>query len=238
VPKGSLQLENGLLYQHLQHGSNYFEIPETEVRVGLTQNLEFQMFVPDWAILHTNGATNANIANSKPSLTSVQTASGGSQNGASDLTEIGLKAQMPHLWSDLNVAVISGVTVPTGSTFISGTGVQPIFRVPWNKTIFGPWSAAGMQSILVVNSGHDVQYQNFCSLNRAFGQRTSIFVEYVGFYTHAHSPSNIIHFGIVRKLSRHNQVDLHFGFGMDKTAPAAFVGTGYSFRFDHLPLID
>ena len=238
VPKGSLQLENGALYQHAQHGSNYFEMPETEIRLGLGPHLEFQMFTPDWAILHTNAAASVGIANSKPSFNSVQTTGGGTQNGVSDLTELGVKRQLPSVWHDLNIAIIGGVTIPTGSKFISGTGVQPVIRLPWNKIIFGAWSAAGMQSLLVVNSGSDVQWQNFWSINRAFGQRTSIFMEYAGFYTHSHAPSNIIHFGAVRKLNGHNQIDLHFGFGLDKTAPAAFIGCGYSFRFDHLPLLD
>lgn len=237
VPKGSLQLENGLLYQHAQHGIDYYEMPETEVRLGLTKQVELQMFVPDWAILHASGAGSTGIANSKPTFTSVQTAAG-TQSGASDLTEVGLKAQMPSVWKDLNAALIGGVTVPTGSTFISGRGIQPIVRMPWSKTIYGPWSISGMQSILVVNAGSDVQWQNFWVVNRNFGQRTTVFTEYAGFYTHAHSPSNIIHFGLVRKLDRHHQIDIHFGFGLDKTAPAAFIGTGYSFRFDHLPLLE
>jgi len=83
-----------------------------------------------------------------------------------------------------------------------------------------------------------VQWQNFWMLNRAFGARTSVFIEYAGFFTHHSTPSNIIHFGAVRKLNKNMQVDIQFGFGLNQTAPAAFVGTGYSFRLDRLPLIE
>ncbi len=49
VPQTSLQLENGTMYQHSQHGKNYFDIPENEIRLGLTSSTEFQMFTPSWA---------------------------------------------------------------------------------------------------------------------------------------------------------------------------------------------
>ena len=72
-------------------------------------------------------------------------------------------------------------------------------------------------------------------LNRSIGTRSSVFAEYAGFYTHHLAPLNIAHFGAVRKLNKNNQIDIQFGFGMNKAAPAAFVGAGYSFRFDRLP---
>ena len=50
VPSGSLQLENGTLYQHFQHGTNYFDVPETQVRLGLLKRTEFYMFVPDFVL--------------------------------------------------------------------------------------------------------------------------------------------------------------------------------------------
>lgn len=95
----------------------------------------------------------------------------------------------------------------------------------------------GMQSLLVVDGGRDVQWQNFSIASRSIGKRTGIFLEYAGFYTHHASPNNIAHFGLVRKLNKNMQIDTHFGIGLDKTAPAAFVGLGYSFRFDRLPII-
>jgi Putative MetA-pathway of phenol degradation len=237
VPKGSLQLENGTLYQHFQHGLTYYDIPETEVRLGLTKKTEFQMFVPNWVLLHSVGSSTVNLSNINPSLAAIQTTPSSTRQGVSDLNEIGIKHQLPTLFKDLTVSVIGGVTVPTGRNFISGTGVQPVIRAPWGKALPKNWSINGMQSILVVNSGSDVQWQNFWLLNKTFGTRTSVFIEYAGFYTHGAAPSNIIHFGVVRKLNRHNQIDTHFGFGLNQAAPAAFVGVGYSFRFDGLPLL-
>jgi len=223
VPKGSLQFENGTLYQHFQHGLNTFDIPETELRLGLTKGTEFQAFVPDYVLHHQQGS-------SLPSDTSSSTTS-----GISDIEEAGLKHQFPVIAKDLQLSLIAGVTVPTGRRLISTGGVQPVMRIPWSKPLNKKWSIAGMQSILVLDSGRSAQWQNFCDISRAIGSRTSIFAEYGGFYTQGLAPLNIAHFGAVRKLNKNMQIDMQFGFGMNRAAPAAFVGGGYSFRFDRLP---
>ncbi len=239
VPQASLELENGTMYQHSQHGKNYVDIPENEIRLGLTNSTEFQMFTPSWAFLNSpQSSSSVGLATSRPSFTNSQTP-GGFQTGITDLYEVGIKQAIKQpLFKDLNLAFIGGVNAPVGKQVFSSTGVQPVLRAPWSKPVYGSWSVSGMQSLIVINSGRDVQWQNFWLINKSFGSRTSIFIEYAGFITHHNSASNIIHFGIVRKLNAHNQIDLHFGFGLDKTAPATFVGTGYSFRFDHLPLLD
>ena len=59
-------------------------------------------------------------------------------------------------------------------------------------------------------------------------------MEYGGFFTQNTAPLNIMHFGGVYKIKRHHQIDTQFGFGMNRTAPIAFVGVGYSYRFDHI----
>ena len=75
LPKGSIQLENGTLYQHFDHGVTYYDIPETQVRVGLTERVEFEMFVPDFVLTHQ----------SHTSLC---------QAGGSDLNEVGFEVSV------------------------------------------------------------------------------------------------------------------------------------------------
>jgi hypothetical protein len=226
VPKGSLQFENGSLYQHFQHGLNTVDLPETEVRLGLTKSTEFQMFVPNYELFHQQSS-------SLPSGNTSTTTS-----GVSDIQEAGFKHQFPLIAKDLQLSFIGGVTVPTGLRLISTGGVQPVIRAPWSKPLNKKWSVMGMQSILVLNSGRSAQYQNFFMLNRAIGARSSVFAEYGGFYTQGSAPLNIAHFGAVRKLNKNTQIDLQFGFGMNQAAPAAFIGAGYSFRLDRLPGIN
>ena len=225
VPKGSAQFENGSLYQHFQHGKTSYDVPETEVRLGVTKSVEFQMFTPNYFLMHQQSSARTDVTSDN-------------RMGVSDLQEAGFKYALPPLVKDLNVALIGGVTIPTGRQLISGSGTLPVIRIPWTKQLSKNWQAGGMQSITVLDSGRDVQWQNFFLVSRAFGARTSAFAEYGGFYTHHASASDIAHFGVVRKLNKNNQVDMQWGIGMSKTAPAAFVGVGYSFRIDHLPLLD
>ncbi len=213
VPKGSIQSENGVLYSHFRHGGTIVDLPEDQLRFGLTKRLELQMFVPNAFLLQT--------AHQK-------------FNGvASDINELGFKYQFPAI-KKLQVTAIAGMNLPTGSVTVSGKGVVPVFRMPYSYSL-GKWAIMGMQSILLINDGHNVDYEPDVMLSRSITPRTGVFAEYGGFFIHNSRPVNIAHFGGVWKLNRHNQVDIQFGFGMNKTAPAAFVGAGYSYRFDWLP---
>jgi hypothetical protein len=216
LPSGSAQIENGTTYQGFQHDKWTYDIPENEVRVGLLPLTEFQMFTPNFVI---------------------QNAPGNNVTGVTDINEIGLKQQIkPLLKKRLVIAAIAGVNVPTGNYKLShGSGAQPVFRIPYAYQLNKNWTTAGMQSVLVLNDGHTVQWQCFADLERAIGPKSTIFAEYGGYFTEHSFPQNIIHFGGVHKLARHHQVDLHFGFGLNSAAPTAFVGVGYSYRFDGLP---
>lgn len=216
VPKGSLQIENGVLDQNLHHRTNSFDISETQLRLGLLKNTEFQMFVPSYVLNHAAGETHS---------------------GVSDLREVGIKQRIPFGNEKLSMSVIGAMNIPTGNRAISGSGVQPVFRLPWGYSLAHGFSIMGMQSLLVFNSGRNPQYQPDFMLTKSFGSsaRTSAFAEYIGFFTRNFRQRQIAHFGVVRKLNRHHQVDCHFGFGLDRNSPAAFVGAGYSYRFDGLP---
>ena len=48
VPKGSLQLENGTLFSGLRRGRWAYDIPETQVRLGVTPTTELQLSVPNY----------------------------------------------------------------------------------------------------------------------------------------------------------------------------------------------
>lgn len=217
VPMGTIQLENGTLYQHFQHGLTYFDIPENEVRVGLIKGTELQMFTPNMILYNQSRSTFA---------------------GATGLQEVGLKHQFGFSpFKRLTTSVVGGVDIPTGSKLLTGTGVMRVFRLPYTIQLNQNWAFCGMQSIVVTQPHGNIQYQPFVMLTRALGSRASAFVEYAGFFQqNSHAPGqSIAHFGGVYKISKHNQVDIQWGFGMSKTAPAAFVGVGYSYRFDGLP---
>ena len=119
VPKGSLQVENGTLYQHFQHGVNYYDLSETELRLGITQRTEFQMFVPQWVMFYTQPSSINSPSFTDAGANVLSTSSSTFQNGVSDITEPGIKHQFGPFFKDLNVSFIGGVTVPTGRRLIS-----------------------------------------------------------------------------------------------------------------------
>ncbi len=152
VPKGSVQLENGGLYQHLQNGINYFDASETQVRLGLTKRAELQMFVPNYVHIH-------------------QSHTDDTVSGVSDLSEVGIKYQLGPI-KKVQLSVIPSVNIPTGSRDVSGRGVQGVLRAPWSYPLNSKWSIMGMQSILLLNAGRSVQYQPDLMLNRSIGNES------------------------------------------------------------------
>lgn len=214
VPSGTIQLENGTEYRHFQHGITVFDIPENQVRIGIRPKTEFQMFTPN-AIVRNQG--NSTLG------------------GTTGLTELGFKQQFGP-YKHFTASIVAALNVPTGRKSFSGTAVQPVFRIPYGLLLNPNWALCGMQSIIVTGNGN-IQWQPFVMVNRNIGNRAAAFIEYAGFFQqNSHAPGqSIAHCGAVYKLNRHHQIDTHFGFGLSKTAPSAFVGAGYSYRFDNLP---
>jgi hypothetical protein len=215
VPAGSLQLENGTLYQHFQHGLTYFDVPENQVRLGLTKKTEFQMFTPNMILYNQSRSTVVNTT---------------------ALNEAGLKHQFGP-YKRLTASVVVAANIPTGSKLLSGTAVVPVFRLPYAVQLSKNWTFCGMQSLLVTQPHGNIEWQPFVMVSRALGPKACAFAEYAGFFQqNSHAPGqSIAHFGALYKLNRHHQIDIQYGFGLSKTAPAAFVGMGYSYRFDGLP---
>lgn len=210
LPKGSLQLENGCLESGLRRGRLGFDLPETQVRIGLARSTEFQIFVPNY-VLNKSG--------------------GDFSSGVTDLSEIGIKQQLP-IPGKFKAAIIASVTAPTGTARLSRGGTSGILRLPYLYAINNRWSIGGMQSLLIINYGNSVQWQPDVLVSRSIGKKACAFLEYGGYFTTHRFPLNLIHLGAAYKVSRRQQIDTHCGFGLNQTAPSAFVGCGYSFRVD------
>jgi hypothetical protein len=210
VPRGSLQLENGTTFTGFQHRHWTYDVPETQVRLGLLKSTELQMFVPNAFLWHMTNMTNGK---------------------ASDLSEIGIKTHLGPDSSKYNASIIADISAPTGSPVILRRGTKVAFRIPWGINI-KQWSIMGMQSLLLFDRA--VSWSPDFMLNRSIGTKSGVFMEYGGFFTHRTLPVNLIHFGGVYKITPRQQLDLQFGFGLNRSAPTAFVGAGYSFRLDLL----
>jgi hypothetical protein len=234
LPRSSIQVENGTLFHWFHGHQRQFDIPENEVRIGLSKRTEIQMFTPNYNLLRSNVAVSNVVGNSQVISPT--------NSYVSDLTEVGIKEQLgpilpdaknvPGFLRNYNLAMIVAVIPPTGSSVISGTGTAGSLRFPWSKSIGKNYCIAGQQSLLLINSGRTMLYQPDVLFGRNIGSRGFVFAEYGGFLTEGQGIVNIAHFGGIRKLTRHQQIDMQFGFGMNHISPIAFVGVGYSFRFD------
>ncbi len=212
LPKGSLQLENGGLDSGARRGRWGIDLPETQVRIGLARSTEFQVFVPNYVLSRE---------------------AGDSTSGVTDLSEIGIKQQLPTS-GKFTAAIIAAVTAPTGATRLSLGGTSGILRLPYTYAINNKWCIGGMQSLLLIDHGRSLQWQPDILISRSLGTKACTFLEYGGYFTSNNYPINLIHLGAMYKLTRHQQIDTHCGFGLNQNAPSAFVGLGYSFRVDGL----
>ncbi len=212
LPKGSLQLENGCLDSGARRGRWGIDLPETQVRIGLARSTEFQVFVPNYVLSRQ---------------------AGDSTSGVTDLSEIGIKQQLPAP-GKFKAAIIASVTAPTGATRLSLGGTSGILRLPYLYAVNNRWCVGGMQSLLLINHGNNVQWRPDILISRNISSKASVFLEYASSFTSNNYPLNVIHLGGVYKLARCQQIDAHCGFGLNQNAPSAFVGAGYSFRLDGL----
>jgi hypothetical protein len=69
-------------------------------------------------------------------------------------------------------------------------------------------------------------------IEKEFGERSFLFVEYVGNFPDIGSSSQLINSGGGYRIDDHHQIDFHVGIGLDRNAPNYIFGVGYSFRFD------
>jgi len=100
------------------------------------------------------------------------------------------------------------------------------------------WTVAGMFSVawptqVTANGGSErnATGQGSVYFDRQLTSPWDAWVEYSGSFPQRGGPQNIIDFGTSYKISPHQQLDFHAGFGLSSAAPDHFVGFGYSVRF-------
>ena len=71
-------------------------------------------------------------------------------------------------------------------------------------------------------------------VEREIIKRSDVFVEYGADYGHGEQSRQVLHIGAARRVTPRQQVDFHFGFGLNHGSPNHFFAAGYSFRVDHL----
>jgi hypothetical protein len=211
VPCGSLQFENG--FQETGNaGQRTFDLPETSVRFGILRKTELRLGVPDY---FWNQETTS-----------------GFDTGLSDLS-LGFKQQLGPTRGGFDLSIIPSVSMPTGANAISSHGYDPTVQLPWSRALTKTWTAAGMFSIAWPTQGsrRNLTGQASMYFDRQLTQPWDAYIEYSGSFPQRGGPQHQIDFGTAYKISPHQQLDFHCGFGLSTAVPDHTIGIGYSVRF-------
>ncbi len=210
VPCGSLQFENG--FQTTDNSSQTtYDFPETSVRFGVARKTELRFTVPDY---YWNSNTSSGIV-----------------NGFGDMG-VGFKQQLGPIYG-FDLSLIPSVTFPTGANAISSHGYDPTGQLPWAHALAKAWTVAGMFSVAwpTQEGKRNVTGQVSIYIDRQLSPPWDAYFEYAGSYPQRGGPQNSVDFGTSYKITPHQQLDFHAGFGLSAAAPDYTIGFGYSVRF-------
>lgn len=219
VPKGSLQMENGVTYLDNSNRTRSWSLPETLFRLGIRKNTELRFVSPNY--------TNISEAKAAP------TASG--SNNLGDI-QLGLShhIQTP---GDVHIALIPLLNIPTGTESVSSKGLDPEFRVAGAKNLTRKlsvgtqlntrWNSYPKAPSSVIFTPSIVAYYYF---RPTFGS----FAEYAATVPTTGDTIQIVQFGLLYVFRRRHQLDARIATGLNKNSPDILVGVGYSFRIDGL----
>jgi hypothetical protein len=212
VPTGSFQSENGVNLSG-RNGATIFDGTNSRLRLGVTPCLEVLVDVPTYfAVL-----------------------SGEASSGATNVTPA-IKWQISPVPGKIDLSVVAGAGLPTGTPSIAGPGIQPYLQFPWSWELGGGWSLNGMDTAFFRPSDpvSKLITETTFSLEKKVGEHADVFVEYVGDYPEHGASELLLNSGGAYRLRKTEQIDFHVAFGLNENAPTYIFGLGYSFRLDGL----
>lgn len=161
---------------------------------------------------------------------------GQASSGFNDVV-LSFRWQLPATY-EFNLAAAGGLAFPSGSKQLSAGGYNPYIQGLWSRDIGGGWGVAGMFSVSVFwltgRSAQNPTFEPTFEVERDVTSSVDSFVEYVGDYPNHMPPTQVIDSGATWEITLRQQIDFHFGFGLNSSSPDHFLGVGYSFRLDRL----
>jgi hypothetical protein len=211
VPRGSFQVESGVTWT-TENGSHMLDATETLLRLGLANCTELAISVPTY-FFAVNG----------PAL-----------SGFNDVV-LSFKRQLPAVY-EFDLAAFAGLEFPSGNHDLSRRGYDPYLQGSWSRDLPGGWGVAGMFTIFwfTSQSSENPTFEPTFEVTRNLFPSVDSFVEYVGDYPGHSRPTQVLDAGATWLIARRQQLDVHFGFGLNSSSPDHFFGVGYSFRLDGL----
>jgi hypothetical protein len=212
VPRGSVQLENGINWTTRQ-GGTVIDGSNTRVRFGVMQCTEVLFDLPNY----------------------FHPLRGSALSGFSDFSPA-IKRQLEYLPGDIKLSATVGLELPTGTVRIAGPGYGAYVQLPWSKEIREGWSLSGMFTAFLIPGGHanNPTLEPTFAVERQVGSRADFFVEYVADHPRRGASSQIFDSGGAYRFTPTQQIDIRVGIGLNRAAPDHLFGVGYSFRFDDL----
>jgi hypothetical protein len=221
VPRGRIQIEGGYQFTYDREGKKrtYDHLfPETALRTGLTDWLEFRMKWNGYSLTETTDqfTTRAGRRISRESHDD----SGTDLNLGFKLPLIRDKDSLP------NISVIPSLTVPTGGAGKTAGNVVPEVKFPWNYGITDDWAVYGSY-FARVNDGPGGQFfQNGVTLATAYDvhDRVKLYLEYLGLYPAVRDEPIIW-------LTNNLSLDMRATVGLNEQAPDFQTSVGFGIRF-------
>jgi hypothetical protein len=214
VPPGSVQLEMGLTWER-RRASRAFNAPELLVRWGVGRRTELRFGAPDY-----------NRTRAVPT--------GRHFDGFGD-TSLGFKQQFGPLPAGFDLALIGGISVPTGDDRFSSGAVDPEAVLAWARDLTERASLSGGFGIFLPTEDpelgrNETGFVTF-TLGYALGERWNTFLEYAGELPEQGGNAHLAHHGYSYGITPTSQADVHFGVGLSPAAPDFFIGAGYVVRY-------
>jgi hypothetical protein len=212
VPVGSLQNENGINLS-ARSGERVLDGTNSRLRLGVAPCVELLVDLPTY----------------------FSTIRGQAGSGFSNVTPA-VKWQISPMPGTLDLSATVGVGLPTGTTSITGPGVQPYLQFPWSRELAYGWSLRGMATLFFRPSDpiSRLTTEPTFVIEKKVGERADLFVEYVGDFPDHAGPRHLINSGGAYRLTPTQQIDFRVGFGLNRNAPNWLLGLGYSIRRDGL----
>jgi len=221
VAPGVVQVEGGVVYERdtgaHEPDTRRVTAPDLEVRIGVVDPVELQLFVDGWTHEQPDG---------------------GSDRGSFGDTAVGVKACFTQSdgWRP-SLAARALVSFPTGGDAETSGGVDPSLALltQWDlseRTQLVVDAGLGTPSRGVGTSGRLFEFAPQIALQRTIAARVAAYVEYAAVLRSAGEPDEHgVDGGFAWLPTDDLQLDVSAGLGLNAPAPDVFVAIGGAWRF-------
>jgi hypothetical protein len=212
VGRGLFQLEGGFNYEG-DGGARSLAVPGALLRLGMSRRVELR--------LGTDGYLSQRVNSARVS-------------GAGDI-EVAAKIRLfDQAAAGIDIAVIPGLSLPTGSDSQSSGGADPSVKLTWARSLPREFGLTGNVNVASITSGASRFTQSAFSLSLGH----SLFAGWGGFVeTYGFSPMDrgtdaglTVDGGLTRAVGANLQFDIEMGRGVTADAPDWFAGVGVAIR--------